>query len=224
MLLEPAVPVLHRLRRYLRSIGRYGPSPFLVGHYGGTGEIAQGFCRASAVSGGVYILGRRITSIAHSSSNFSNENTLSEDVKSAYHYSLTLDDFSDTLNSHVIISSVSHVPPHLSHLTKHLDLGVSNSSASSCSVARGIAILNRGVIFPSANVSVPDEEEDETSATSSDPAKTLAPLDAGVIVFPPSSITGGSKNTAATVLVTGESTMSTPSGKCSLLVAYLRFC
>ena len=57
-LTEPALPSLHRVRRYLRSTGRYGSSPFLVGYYGGTGEIAQGFCRVSAVSGGVYILGR----------------------------------------------------------------------------------------------------------------------------------------------------------------------
>ncbi|KAG6885790.1 hypothetical protein C0993_009896 [Termitomyces sp. T159_Od127] len=202
---EPAVPVLYRIRRYLRSIGKYGPSPFLIGHYGGTGEIAQGFCRASAVSGGVYILGRHITSITHS-----NEHAISEDFKSAYHYSITLDDFPDTLTSRVIISSASHVPRHLSHLTKYLEN--SNSSASSFSVARGIAILNRGVIFPPTNTSAPDGEEDEDSTTSLD-QPTLAPLDAGVIVFPPFSVTGGSANTAATVLVTGEGTMSTPSGK-----------
>jgi RAB protein geranylgeranyltransferase component A len=42
---EPALPALRRARRYLRSMGRYGPSPFLVGLYGGAGEVAQGFCR-----------------------------------------------------------------------------------------------------------------------------------------------------------------------------------
>ncbi|KAG6890766.1 hypothetical protein C0992_012739 [Termitomyces sp. T32_za158] len=213
---EPAVPVLRRIRRYLRSIGRYGPSPFLVGHYGGTGEISQGFCRASAVSGGVYILGRRITSITHSSRELSNENDISQDNQSACHYSLTLDDFSDTLTSHIIISSASHVPPHLSHLAKHL--GGSKPSASLLSVARGIAILNQGVIFPPTNTFAPDEEEDDASTTSSDPPKTLAPLDAGVIVFPPSSVTGGSAESAATAFVTGEGTMSTPSGKWILYI------
>lgn len=42
---EQALPALERARRYLRSIGRYGPSAFLVGQYGGAGEVAQGFCR-----------------------------------------------------------------------------------------------------------------------------------------------------------------------------------
>ncbi|TXT08340.1 uncharacterized protein COLE_05264 [Cutaneotrichosporon oleaginosum] len=54
---EPTLPSLRRARRYLRSMGRYGPSPFLVGQYGGAGEVAQGFCRACAVFGGTYILG-----------------------------------------------------------------------------------------------------------------------------------------------------------------------
>src|SRR5260221_11941563 len=53
---DATLQALTRLRRYLRSSGRYGASPFLVGHYGGLGEIAQGFCRVSAVNGGLYIL------------------------------------------------------------------------------------------------------------------------------------------------------------------------
>lgn len=42
---EACLPALKRARRYLRSMGRYGPSAFLVGQYGGAGEVAQGFCR-----------------------------------------------------------------------------------------------------------------------------------------------------------------------------------
>lgn len=42
---ETASPALERARKYLRSIGRYGPSAFLVGQYGGAGEVAQGYCR-----------------------------------------------------------------------------------------------------------------------------------------------------------------------------------
>lgn len=66
------------MNRYFKSIGRYGPSPFLVAQYGGIGEITQAFCRygatfvdafdgaylglprldrACAVHGGTYILG-----------------------------------------------------------------------------------------------------------------------------------------------------------------------
>lgn len=43
---ETTLPALKRTRQNLRSTGRYGPSPFLIGHYGGLGELAQGFCRS----------------------------------------------------------------------------------------------------------------------------------------------------------------------------------
>ena len=50
---------LRRTRRYIKSIGRYGSGAFLVGQYGGAGEIAQGFCRyASSIAQG---RGRRTT-------------------------------------------------------------------------------------------------------------------------------------------------------------------
>ena len=42
---DATLPSLIRARRYLRSIGRYGSGAFLVGQYGGAGELAQGFCR-----------------------------------------------------------------------------------------------------------------------------------------------------------------------------------
>ncbi|ODN76789.1 hypothetical protein L202_05390 [Cryptococcus amylolentus CBS 6039] len=54
---DKSLPSLIRTRRYLRSIGRYGPSSFLVGQYGGAGEVAQGYCRGCAVFGGTYVLG-----------------------------------------------------------------------------------------------------------------------------------------------------------------------
>lgn len=46
--IDPAGPALNRMNRYFRSIGRYGPSPFLVAQYGGIGEITQAFCRSVA--------------------------------------------------------------------------------------------------------------------------------------------------------------------------------
>ncbi|KAG8891648.1 Rab proteins geranylgeranyltransferase component A, partial [Tulasnella sp. 417] len=62
---DKAVPALQRLQRYLRANGRYGNSPFLIGHYGGAGEISQGFCRTAAVQGATYILGRKIEGVTH---------------------------------------------------------------------------------------------------------------------------------------------------------------
>ncbi|CAE6379073.1 unnamed protein product [Rhizoctonia solani] len=60
---DQTLPALFRTRAYLRSVGRYGPSPFLIGHYGGAGELAQGFCRTCAVQGGTYVLGRKVVEV-----------------------------------------------------------------------------------------------------------------------------------------------------------------
>ncbi|CAE6384867.1 unnamed protein product [Rhizoctonia solani] len=60
---DQTLPALLRTRTYLRSVGRYGPSPFLIGHYGGAGELAQGFCRTCAVQGGTYVLGRKVVEV-----------------------------------------------------------------------------------------------------------------------------------------------------------------
>ncbi|KAK9897729.1 FAD/NAD(P)-binding domain-containing protein [Cystobasidium minutum MCA 4210] len=56
------------LKKYMRSTGKYGKSPFLLGQYGGIGEIIQGFCRVSAVFGGTYMLGRPIQSLTQPTS------------------------------------------------------------------------------------------------------------------------------------------------------------
>ncbi|GLB33328.1 putative FAD NAD-P-binding domain-containing protein [Lyophyllum shimeji] len=217
---EPTLPALHRIRRYLRSVGRYGPSPFLVGHYGGSGEIAQGFCRAAAVSGGVYILGRRVISIAHSSTELTESSTPSEEERSKPlpPYSIALDDFPDTLTSHIIISSASHVPPHLTHLTKQLSLDHDHNPHANSPIARCIAVVDHGITFPppasSVNPPADTEEDSPLNTPETDTrSKPPSPLDAGIFVFPPSSVAGGSKTAAATVLITGEGTMSTPKGK-----------
>ncbi|BGP29112.1 hypothetical protein JCM10296v2_000850 [Rhodotorula toruloides] len=42
---DPALPALHRIRSIIHAVGRYGPSPFLVGHYGGAGDLVGGFSR-----------------------------------------------------------------------------------------------------------------------------------------------------------------------------------
>ncbi|BGP12989.1 hypothetical protein JCM10213_002080 [Rhodosporidiobolus nylandii] len=55
---NPALPALRRLRGIIHAVGRYGPSPYLVGHYGGAGDLVGGFSRICAVWGGGQILGR----------------------------------------------------------------------------------------------------------------------------------------------------------------------
>ncbi|RDB15492.1 Rab proteins geranylgeranyltransferase component A [Hypsizygus marmoreus] len=218
---DHTLPALERIRRYLRSAGRYGPSPFLVGHYGGSGEIAQGFCRAAAVSGGVYILGRRIISITHAS--LHKTDSEQPDSQSSPHYSITLEDFPDTMTAKVIVSSASHVPPHLVSDTKRLRRSAPESEDANASIARCIAIIDQAICFPPSALPLNQEptttEEDSDEASAPDSSEFQSeislpqPLDAGIIVFPPASVVGGSITTAAAVLVTGEGTMSTPKGK-----------
>lgn len=63
------IPAVTRLRKYMQSTGRYGKSPYLLGQYGGVGEIVQGFCRVSAVFGATYMLGRAIQNLVEATSN-----------------------------------------------------------------------------------------------------------------------------------------------------------
>jgi len=50
---------LKATKKFLSSLGRFGPTPFLWSMYG-TGELPQAFCRLCAVFGGVYYLGRSL--------------------------------------------------------------------------------------------------------------------------------------------------------------------
>ncbi|KAE8267678.1 hypothetical protein A4X09_0g4670 [Tilletia walkeri] len=60
---EPTSQALNKMRTHMRSMGKYGQGAYLVGQYGGAGELAQGYCRACAVSGGTYILGHKLRSV-----------------------------------------------------------------------------------------------------------------------------------------------------------------
>ena len=64
-LVKPDTPTelaLKETSKFLRSLGRYGKSPFIWPLYG-TGELPQAFCRMSAVFGGTYCLNINIESM-----------------------------------------------------------------------------------------------------------------------------------------------------------------
>jgi len=83
------------------------------------------------------------------------------------------------------------------------------------SIARCIAIIDFPITFSPRESSVVEEsnDSDQTTSSSSPPS-----IDTGILVFPPSSLPGGSTSRAATVLVTGESAMSAPRGKSILYI------
>lgn len=214
---ETTLPALLRIRKYLRSAGRYGASSFLVGHYGGTGEIAQGFCRTAAVAGGIYILGRRISAITGPEVQPISEKSPSENRTMHSRYSVELEGVPDKLTSKLIISSLDLVPPHLIPIANAIPSPTSSSIVwPYSSIARCIAIIDRPISF-SATSSEPPSKTEGPDDSASSPDETFAPqnVDTAVLVFPPSSLAGGSVTTAVHVLITGEACMTTPNGKCA---------
>jgi hypothetical protein len=194
------------VRTVLRSSGRYGASPFIVGHYGGCGEIAQGYCRTAAVHGAIYILGRGINNILPHSN---------EDVESRLgHFTVQVDDLPDQLTCDVVLSAADLLPPSLSYMAQ----SVSIPGPAVCSaLARCIAILDHPIYFDTSTALPSDQPLAEAESGDIDEAvhsDAREPIDTGILVFPPGSVPGGSSSVAVTALITGEGSMSTPAGKC----------
>jgi len=146
---EPTLPTLKRVRHYLRSSGRYGPSPFLVGHYGGLGELAQGFCRISAVNGSTYVLSHGTSSTSARSSE-------------SRCYSVLLNGLGETINCDLLISSIEPPDP-------------SNAGIISA-VARCVAIINKPLMFVSQEeADTPTRGSPQPTATAVDTALVIFP-------------------------------------------------
>ncbi|KAK1220723.1 hypothetical protein PQX77_016549 [Marasmius sp. AFHP31] len=201
---DPTIGALERLRRYLRSAGRYGHSPFLVGHYGSAGEIAQGFCRTSAVSGGVYILGRKITSVKCTADQESEEQLPQ--------YVIQMHEFPEPLTCKVLISSASRIPDSLLSSSRLSEL---RKASGSSTFARCMAIIDKPLSFrpPGQEDTPPEPEPDGEEAEADTPPQSPKSMDAGILIFPPSSLPGGKATSTVDVLIQGEGTMSTPQGK-----------
>lgn len=176
------------MRGCLRSAGRYGSSPFLVSYYGGSGEIAQGFCRAAAVNGGVYILGRKIS------------NLVVNEARGSERFSVELKDIPDPLRSSCILSSMTCVPRHLRSRVNLVNSGSNIPGATRCqvkAVARCIAIVH-GILTPP-----------RLHGTDATPL-VEGQSDSFLVVFPPGSLDGGSPTSSVTLLTAGAGTMSAP--------------
>ncbi|KAF9008862.1 GDP dissociation inhibitor-domain-containing protein [Cyathus striatus] len=177
---DPALPALKRLNVYLRSIGRYGPSPFLVGHYGGVGDIAQGFCRAAAVNGAVYILGRKILGLSQSSEK--SDHAIST---STSRHTIELEDVPDTLTCDLLITSTSHIPSNPVLQTSHPSSIHSHPVDSAKAMARCILIFDRA--FSSVVNNLLTEELLDGSNRSEENKERLG---SAVLIFPPSTVPG----------------------------------
>lgn len=188
------------MRICLRSAGRYGSSPFLVGYYGGSGEITQGFCRSAAVNGGVYILGRKIS------------NLVVHGAQELERFSVELEDISDPLRSRCILSSMTCVPRYMRSRGNLISSDSNMPGTTRCqvhAVARCIAIVD-GIITPPRLYGADNAPIAEGQS------------DSFLVVFPPGSLDGGSLTSSATLLTAGAGTMSAPSEKCMTCIVQIR--
>lgn len=213
---DATLSALTRLRGYLRSSGRYGASPFLVGHYGGLGEIAQGFCRVSAVNGGVYILDKGAEKI-----------TVPLPASDG-RFVVGLDDFPDPLTADVIVAALDQIP---------IELHPPAQATSLSTIARCIVVIDKPIPFPALLSSGEEISEDEaestpaavdsgptsTSTTPSDTPVEVSPVDTSVVVFPPNSVKGGSSTRVAQAFITGAGTLSAPQGKWKCLFRCIKY-
>jgi RAB protein geranylgeranyltransferase component A len=208
LLADATLPAMTRMRSYLRSSGRYGASPFLIGHYGGLGEIAQGFCRVSAVNGGVYILDKTAEKITAPSRD------------SGGKFVVELDEFPEPLTADVLVAALDQLPAELHPPAQTVALP---------SIARCTVVIDKPIPFPPMLPSGEEPGEDEaesapaavesedTATSKSKKSIEASPIDTSVIIFPPNSVQGGSSTRAAQAFITGAGTLSAPQGKCKCL-------
>lgn len=129
---------------------------------------------------------------------------------------MELEDIPEHLTAKVLLSSPDYLSSFVSASAPN-----TSTQQSQCSVARCIAIIDRPLVFTPTGA---DEEEppatevDYTEEGAEEPPERPAPpnyeVDTALLVFPPASLGKGSSTAAAHVLVVGESSMSTPRGKC----------
>ncbi|KAG8828131.1 Rab proteins geranylgeranyltransferase component A [Serendipita sp. 401] len=217
---EPAESSLLRLKKYILSTGRHGNSPFIVGHFGGAGELAQGFCRASAVAGGTYILGRPYK-IQRSSPKSSEGPDVQEPTNSSnpvpHAFEVTIEALDDILKARLVVSTEDALPASLR--SEH------QLNEESCEYfARCIAILDSPILFKRSSspndvssasnedVTEPADEEDGVKEEGKKEAQELD-VDSAVLVFPPGSLGPDSESRVVTAFIAGPSSMACPEGK-----------
>lgn len=193
---ETTEVAMARAKSHMQSVGRYGNSAYLVGQYGGAGELAQGYCRASAVKGGMFILAHEIKSAKR-------------DAASAK-WEIGIDGIDDAVTADYIVSSEEMLQ----------QLGIQDPAPGQASASdfaetvlyKAVLVLDRPIQFAAAVGKDASSEGQSTQETLPETKASESPPETGLVVFPPGSI-GGNANTV-TVLMMGEGTFSCPKGQC----------
>lgn len=148
---------MERIRRHITGIGRYGNAAYLVGQYGGAGEMAQCFCRASAVQGGTFVLGHKIKTCSQG---------LSGSSGSAV-WSISLEGIEGATTVEYLVGDSDVVEKVLPCEAK--DKAPLPRVISSIS---GILLLDRGISFEDPKMQVGEDA-------------TTMPPETGLVIFPP---------------------------------------
>ncbi|PWY98381.1 FAD/NAD(P)-binding domain-containing protein [Testicularia cyperi] len=181
-----------RARLHMKSVGRYGNAAYLVGQYGGAGELAQGYCRASAVKGGIFILDHDVK-------------RLQKDADGRWQ--LEIAEIAQAVTADVVVSSDEALGRLLPSINQP---NAKEDPQSQSSTHRGILVLERPI--DTVSLLQPDDARGPPETQVDGQAEQgPIPPETALVVFPPGSI-GGNENTV-TVLMMGEGTFSCPKGQ-----------
>lgn len=194
----PARDGVWRVASHLASTGRYGNSAYLVGQYGGAGEMVQGYARSAAVKGTLFMLGCQVESVGRCSRLVQAEGAAEPNLKQAWEVQLSSVQGPVTADWIIGPPGLTRAPSVSSHPT-----------SPNGTVARGIVLLDRPVDYAgmlaagAASTSGPAASSEEPE--SAGPTKTY---ETALLVVPPASKGGA----ACQILVMGEGTFSCPKG------------
>lgn len=152
----PVCVAIPRIAIHLRSIGTFGPGfGAVVAKWGGNAEIAQVACRAGAVGGGVYVLGRGISAICPSLDSVGDGPS-----KSLHEVEL---EGGEKVKARVVVGSTHDLPQHGTqaadnHITVVKSISIISSPLSSLfpvtaegAPAPAVAV----VVFPGGSIKAP---------------------------------------------------------------------
>ena len=212
----PTSLALARAKRHLASIGRYGNAAYLVGQYGGAGELAQGYCRASAVMGATFMLDvgieERLKFVKGEGGDGRKER-----------WEMQVDSVDGKITADWTVFPEQHANDLIDAAS--VKIGRNQASRDGRRVARGVVILDRAVNF-SAGAAAPSSSSSEQPQQQQE-QKPAEVVETALIIFPPGSCSSQDPDDAATtavasnrntqtvqVLMMGEGTFSCPKGQC----------
>jgi len=80
---KPAIETIERILLYMKSMARFGKSPYIYPLYG-LGELPQGFARLSAIYGGTYMLDKTVDEIVYENGVFQGVRSGNEVAKAKF--------------------------------------------------------------------------------------------------------------------------------------------